>query len=869
MMADAEKSYQIALDEGFNPTGFTAGLANFTDNVPGLGGVGNFIRNDAGDRARQAELQWTDAQLKAVSGAASPEQEVVRNNITFFARPGQNYKYLGDRLEQARETAFGSAMVRAGPASRGITYPSEVGPNDPTTGLPTYPGLSAVVAGAGVSDNGATRNDGPLGGMSGGPSEPSGPRPGDVVTTSQPLAPEDTPASLSAQGYTYDSATDTWKRTRTAEARGWTPESAVAQRDRMNPILRNVDAFVRGAADISSLEFADEIAAGADAAFGQGVGNSFGERYRNNVGVQRAIDEADGRDYGFARNAGEVAGGVASALVAAPRFFGRSALQIANPIIRGGVTMARNALGGAAIAGTAAAGNERGDALSRAQAALKAAPVGAVVGAAAPAVVGAVARPVTNAAQSAGRFLGRSAGQVGEMAGIPQASALTARNTMDPLQAAIDQFPGRAGIRSNSALGQRAAEYRAVGIDPTLSDVVDDSARGVIRAAATRATPARQAARDFADGRVVGLQDRASVQARRAISDDPRSPVEMRSEITTRRNAEADRNFNEVRGQMISPDRGILEALRTPAMKPAIQEAATSALNRGDVDTARLLTDLTDDALDYGADAQITVGMADRIARSLNGRAEAFQRSGNNDAAASYFNIAERLRGGARDQVSGYDAALKAYAQDSGLAAATDLGEKFMTMEADEFARAISKLTPEEADIARAAARRAVERAAGTQGNAAGATTRLASGREQGMRTQALLGEGAADLQNGMRLERQAMDNAVSVNPLSGSRANINAQDSASLAGEAAQAVRNAATGNVPGLATQAIRRFQSRGFSDAQAQALVEAAIDPRRTDDLIRMLQERMSRKEARSLARAVQRNLSSVSGSSSVQN
>ena len=123
LMADAEQSYQQALREGFNPTGFRAGLANFTDNIPLMGGVGNFIRDDAGDRARQAELQWSDAQLKAMSGAASPEPEVVRNQITNFARPGQNYGYIGERLEDARRTAFESARRRAGRDLQGLAYP--------------------------------------------------------------------------------------------------------------------------------------------------------------------------------------------------------------------------------------------------------------------------------------------------------------------------------------------------------------------------------------------------------------------------------------------------------------------------------------------------------------------------------------------------------------------------------------------------------------------------------------------------------------------------------------------------------------------------------------------------------------------------
>lgn len=886
MMRGAEADYQRARANGYDPTDLQNTAATLLDAVPfDRGFIPALIRDNQSDSGYQAERRWAAANLRQMSGAAFGEKEVTDIANVNFDRANDQ---LADQRYRTRRDTYGATRMAVGSAKNQLPeeYPSavsgSVGPTDPATGLPTYPGISATAAG--ITDaTGPTNFGGPQGPGSG-PDSPIdlgslGPedllklqagqyvRRSDGTVYALPSSPFAAPAQ---EGDVREGNA----LVRSAAERGWTPESAVAQRENLNPILRGVDAFGRGFADMASLEFADEIAGGADALFGQGVGNTVGDRYRNNVEVQRAVDAADGRDMGGARLAGEVAGGVAGAFIAGPAALRGVGSRIASPLVRGALTIGRNALGGAAVAGTAAAGNARGDALNRAQAALKAAPVGAAVGAFAPALASTIAAPVVRGGQSAARFLGRQIGRVGEAAGVPNAAALTERATLNPLQAAINQFPGRAGMRTNSALADRAAEYRSAGIDPTLVDVLDDSGRGVVRAAATRATPARQSARDFAEGRVVGLQDRTATQARRLISNDPRNPIQLEKDLTNIRRDRANEAMAPLEGQLVTLDRDSIEALRSDIAAPAIREAAKNSLASSDEavrNSGADLNRLADQLLDNPSGVTMTVRQAQDVSKAMLDAADGLY-STNPSRARALKDLGRSVRDNARTPERGgfadYGEFLDNYSADSGQINAVELGEQFMNMEADAFSDAVSRLSPEEQTIARASARRAIERASGTQGNAAGAATRLSSGREQRMRNQALLGDDAAEFQRSMMMERRAMDNGVSVNPLSGSRTNINAQDSAALAGEAAQAVRNVATGNVPGLAVQAARRFQSRGFSDTQAQALVEAAIDPARTDDLIRMLSERMSRREARSLARAVHRNLTSATGSGSVQ-
>lgn len=814
--------------------------------VPFDGGVAARVFGGPDYRAyEQASRTFEASMMPIFSGAAVTESEAKR-----FIRA--NLPQMGDSPEILAEKARNrQMMINAAARLTGEEMP--------------YPDVGVFGALNRQDENNQPRREGigaparssaeapppPVGGV--GPSDPNAPQPGETRVYSQPLSEDDTPESLRAQGYVYDPERDTWSRTRreqapTPEDRGWTPESAVAQRRSMDESFlgslgRRADAFARGLGDTASLEWADELAAAADARFGQGVGDDFGARYSNNLQVQRALDRADRADVPAWRLAGQTAG----ATVPAIGMLG-TATRLGRPV----VNALRLAAGGAA--GGAVAGAGGGDGWGRVPSAL----VGGAIGSVVAPVAGAVAGPAVNALQGVNRFVGRQIGRAGEQLGVPGASALTNRATPSALDVAVDRFAERQRP-DVSALRARDEQLRSMEIEPTFADLTDDAGRGVLRAAATRQTPARQAAREFADQRAEGLQDRVSFQARRTISDDPRTPDQIRSEIANRRAREGDAAFGAVRNEILTPEPQIIEALRTPAGRSAVNDAATRASNRGDIETANMLRQLADDALDNPSDVRMTVGMADRIARTLNGLGEARRGTitapGDNDAASSFFSLAEALRGTARRQVPGYDEALRAFGDDSRLIEAAGLGERFLSQEADQFGAAAARLSPDERQVARAAARRAVEREAGTQGRAPGVAQRLAGGREQAQRSAALLGD-AQPMQEAMRAERDLLMAAREVSPATGSATARNLQDAASLAGDVTGAARDLVTGNLPGFLTRAIRRFQSRGFSDREAEALVLAAIDPARTQEVIDQLAKRMSRREARNSVRTIRR-------------
>lgn len=130
-MAVAEGTYRDARQRGYDPTSRRNSFASFLEGLPfgGLDGLGAVVRDPQSDLGRQAELQFSDAQLKAKSGAAAPEAEVKRNVQIYFTRPNQNPLMQDPTTERARAAAAVAARARAGPgATIAPKFPYTAGP---------------------------------------------------------------------------------------------------------------------------------------------------------------------------------------------------------------------------------------------------------------------------------------------------------------------------------------------------------------------------------------------------------------------------------------------------------------------------------------------------------------------------------------------------------------------------------------------------------------------------------------------------------------------------------------------------------------------------------------------------------------------
>lgn len=429
---------------------------------------------------------------------------------------------------------------------------------------------------------------------------------------------------------------------------------------------------------------------------------------------------------------------------------------------------------------------------------------------------------------------GMGAGQTGQAVAKFAGNLLgggvaAARVTRGPPRTPVNPLP-----RQNpNELARRAAEYRAAGIEPALVDIVDDSARGTVRAAASRQTPARQRATDFQDTRAIDLPSRMGGQARRVVSQDPRTPDQIRTEMAERRATRADASFGAVRGDQVQLAPEGVQALRTDYGRAAIREAAR---RERDPEVRAALNRLAEDALDNPS-TPITVGMADRISRVLLGQAQEAGRRGDNDLASTLGGLGRAVRSPTAQASPGYRQALDDYGADTRLQEAAGVGENLLKANTDEFAQQAGRLTPEERTLAQAAARRAIERRAGENtGAAPGVARQIANAPEQQARNRALLGDQrATQLQDAMRLEERRVRNANDIAPRFGSQTQNKAQDALETA---ARTGVNVARGNWVGIGMDWLR---SRGMNDQQAEALVNMALDPAQTNQAIALIAQR----------------------------
>lgn len=170
-----------------------------------------------------------------------------------------------------------------------------------------------------------------------------------------------------------------------------------------NSALGKADSVARGAADMMSLGFADEIAAGGDALFNPvfGTGNeggSFGERYDRNLNQQRSTDAADSANRFGYRLTGQAAGAIGGGVGMA-----RSGLSLAQNAANAGQGLGRvagmSAVDGGLLGLTQGFGSGEGGLQDRALNAGKGTLIGAGIGGAAPlAIAGGLAalKPVAS-----------------------------------------------------------------------------------------------------------------------------------------------------------------------------------------------------------------------------------------------------------------------------------------------------------------------------------------------------------------------------------------------------------------------------------------------------------------------------------------
>lgn len=452
------------------------------------------------------------------------------------------------------------------------------------------------------------------------------------------------------------------------------------QQDQTSPLGR-VDAFMRGAA--SWVPGMDKLAAAGDAAFGAGQGESFGERYSDNLMRQRAMDQADQALNPGSRLTGQAAG-LAGTALAAP------AVTVVKEGVRGATALNSALTGGIYGALTGAIEND-GSVADKAAAAAQGGATGGTLGAVAPAFV--------RGAESFARVTGKLANNIAapfRAAANPEAEA--ARR--------INQALARDGVADPAA---RLAQMQAQGAPAVIGDVGGETTRALARSAANLSPEGREALTVATADRFAGQGDRITNFLR---SFGPSAAGKTMDELE-----QAARLANRpAYGRAYMQGGGGLwnDTLEGLSQAPAVQEAIRSVLKTGANKTVAegmppIRNAFTTDAAGNltlarqadGSIARPNLQFWDYVSRDLRGKAGEAARAGNKDLASDYTSLRRMI-------LSELDAAVPAFKEARSGAArffqaedALEAGQKFVTSRMDNEAarKALAKMKPAEREL--------------------------------------------------------------------------------------------------------------------------------------------------------------------------
>lgn len=605
------------------------------------------------------------------------------------------------------------------------------------------------------------------------------------------------------------------------------------------------------------LPVVDELAAGLNSAF---TGNS----YRDNMRALEERAELLNEENWWSTQAGRVGG----TLMALPVAVGSKILQGGNWL---NTSLRMGAAGAPIGAANTYASNPIDDRWN-----------GVDIGAAIGGTVGAILPGATNVVGSLGR-------RIDQRLGI---SDWIRRNVMrhppgsSAEQAAIEVMAARTN-QNPAEMRARVQEMRDTGHDPALINAMDESGRGFVGAMARRPGPGRETAQQAYDARRLSMPERvdrnmaaaidrsaAGAPAGTATAAELRRPItDVVDDLTEQRSTAIETAMGPIRNDPVPFTPRMVEILDTADGRRAIARAMRTVTDPDTLENMkklpavlkeinkldRRLPPAVRDKLvgEIAKDANLTVDIADRLARKFNAMAG----SGDKDASRALYQFAREIRDEAKGASTGYRTAMEDYAKTSQTLDAIKVGDDFLsTNTADEFAARAAKLdgtppapgVPSDQQRAQQAARRAVQQAAGENISAApGVARRIAVSPEQSVRNNALFGPiNAEALERSMAISERQLRDFAQVAPNTGSATAIRGADDEAAAG-ALTAMAQLKSGQYGQAALSLLR---SIGVREQDAARIVEMAVDPARTDELINLLEQSYGRQTAQKLSRAL---------------
>lgn len=452
------------------------------------------------------------------------------------------------------------------------------------------------------------------------------------------------------------------------------------QQDKASPMGR-LDAYARGVA--GWVPGMNKLAAAGDAAFGAGKGDTFGDRYSDNLMRERALDNADEALNPGSRMAGQGAGLVGTAATL-------PAVNIVKEGVRGAATVNAAATGGLYGAVTGAVETD-GGVQDKALGAAQQGGLGLAAGAVAPTFV-----------QGAEAFA-RATGKLASAVARPFRSAVAPE--------------AEAGRRINDALARDGvtdaagdlARMQGQGAPAVIGDVGGETTRALARSAANLSPEGRQALTEATSDRFAGQGDRITDLLRGFGPSSAGKTLEELQAAARLANRPAYGKAYMQGGRGIwTPE---LEGL---AQAPAVQDAIRSVIKTGanktvadgmppvrnpfTTDSAGNLS-LTRNA--DGSFARPNLQFWDYVARDLRGKAGEAARAGNRDLAGDFNNLRRQILGHMDDAVPSFKEARSGAAQAFQAEDALEAGQKFVVSRVsnNEARVAVGKMKPAEREM--------------------------------------------------------------------------------------------------------------------------------------------------------------------------
>ncbi|HEV2555247.1 MAG TPA: hypothetical protein VGV17_15945 [Bosea sp. (in: a-proteobacteria)] len=452
------------------------------------------------------------------------------------------------------------------------------------------------------------------------------------------------------------------------------------QQDKASPMGR-LDAYARGVA--SWVPGMDKLAAAGDAAFGAGQGETFGDRYGDNLKRQRAIDTADAALNPGSRFAGQGAGLVGTAAVL-------PAVTAVREGVRGAAT-ANAALTGGLYGAVTGAVESDGGLQDKATAAAQTGALGLAAGAAAPTVIsaaGKVASGVGNLASAVAR---------------PFRSAVTPE--AEATRRVADAF-ARDGVTDPAAA---LRTMQAHGAPAVVGDVGGETTRALARSAANLSPEGRGILTEATADRFAGQGDRFTDLLRSlGPSSAGKTLDELQAAARAANRPAYGRAYMQGGRGIWTPD---LEGL---AQAPAVQDAIRSVIRTGANKTVAegmppLRNPFTTDAAGNltlarqtdGSIARPNLQFWDYVQRELRGKAGEAARAGNKDLAGDFNSLRRAIVDRLDEAVPAFREARSGAARAFQAEDALEAGQKFVTarMANEEARKALARMTPAEREL--------------------------------------------------------------------------------------------------------------------------------------------------------------------------